>query len=334
MARAFSFRWYLREEGMALKDSLRMAMRRQAVGIDIAAQAVRIVVLSCSPRKMNPVRIECVAVEPLAPGAMAGAEIVDRQAVARALCAAFGNVPQHCMSAALRCAMAIPGSATFTTRLYGGHMDGPPRPSASLEPAVLMEAERIAGIERHALAVDWYVEDSPPHPGAVTIAATAREHLEARIECAAMAGVTLTTVDVEPHAALRALRHAAKFELELHEPYAAIWIGSDGVYGWRIEDETIAEEIRYPSPEYSCVADALRDLAQNNLNVCALVGGEIDLLDGVSFSLADIGDVLGCSVLPFDCSSLSDGNVIPHSDLMQEPSFAVAFGLALRGVAQ
>lgn len=90
----------------------------------------------------------------------------------------------------------------------------------------------------------------------------------------------------------------------------------------------------YPSPEYSCVADAVRDLAENNLNVCALVGGEIELLEGVCFSLADIGDVLGCSVLPFDCSSLSDGNEIPPSDLLQEPSFAVAFGLALRDIAQ
>jgi hypothetical protein len=106
------------------------------------------------------------------------------------------------------------------------------------------------------------------------------------------------------------------------------------VYGWRVEGETIAEEIRYPSPEYSCVADALRDLAENNLNVCALVGGEIELLEGVCFSLADIGDVLDCSVLPFDCSSLSDGNVIPDSDLLHEPSFAVAFGLALRGITQ
>ncbi|ALL63830.1 Type IV pilus biogenesis protein PilM [Paraburkholderia caribensis MBA4] len=319
---------------MALKDSLRMAMRRQAVGIDVGAQAVRIVALSGSARKMGPVRIECIALEPLAPGAMAGAEIVDRQAVARSLSEAFCRVPQQCMSAALRCAMAIPGSATFTAHLPINQVSGPRGSGASLEPTVLMEAERVAGIERHALAVDWYVDESPSHPGRVSIAATARAHLEARIESAAMAGVTLTTVDVEPHAALRALRHAATFELELHEPYAAIWIGSDGVYGWRLEGETIAEEIRYPSPEYSGVADALRDLAENNLNVCALVGGEIELLDGVSFSLADIGDVLGCSVLPFDCSSLSDGNVITDSELLHEPSFAVAFGLALRGIAQ
>ena len=298
---------------MALKDSLRMAMRRQAVGIDVGAQAVRIVALSGSARKAGPVRIECIALEPLAPGAMAGAEIVDRQAVARAVSEAFCRVPQQCMSAALRCAMAIPGSATFTAHIPINHVSGPRGSGASLEPTVLMEAERVAGIERHAPAVDWYVDESPSNPGGVSIAATARAHLEARIESAAMAGVTLTTVDVEPHAALRALRHAATFELELHEPYAAIWIGSDGVYGWRVEGETIADEIRYPSPEYSCVADALRDLAENNLNVCALVGGEIELLDGVCFSLADVGDVLGCSVLPFDCSSLSDGNVTRSS---------------------
>ncbi len=234
---------------MALKDSFRIATRRQAVGIDVGAQAVRLVVLSCNARKREPVRIECIALQPLAPGAMAGAEIVDRQAVARMVCEAFGNVPQHCMSGALRCAMAIPGSATFTAHLPADRMNGAPYGDASFEPAVLMEAERVAGIERHALAVDWYVDDSPSHRGAVAIAATAREHLEARIECAAMAGITLTTVDVEPHAALRALRHAAIYELELRESYAAIWIGRDGVSGWRIEDETIAAEIRYPSPE-------------------------------------------------------------------------------------
>ncbi|SIT44847.1 conserved hypothetical protein [Paraburkholderia piptadeniae] len=318
---------------MTLKDSLRMTMRRHAVGIDVGAHVVRIVVLSCSGRKGGPVRIECMASEPLAPGAMAGLEIVDRQAVARTLAAVFGHVPQHCTSQALRCAMAIPGSATFTAHLPAGHVNGQHR-RAAVEPIVMMEAERIAGIERHALAVDWYVEDTPPRLGEIAVAATAREHLEARIECAAMADITLTTVDVEPHAALRALRHAATFELELNEPYAAIWIGSDGVYGWRIDGETVAEEIRYPSPEFSCIADALRDLAENNLNVCALVGGEIDLLEGVCFSLADIGDVLGCSVLPFDCSSFSGGNAIPSSDLLHEPSLAVAFGLALRGIAQ
>lgn len=317
---------------MALKDSIRKAMRRHAVGIDVSSQAVRIVALSCSARKSAPVRIECIAAEPLAPGVMAGVEIVDRQAVARALSAVFGYVPQHCMSDALQCAMAIPGTAAFITHLPDQQANGYPH-EASVEPAVLMEAERIAGVERHALAVDWYVEDTPPRLGAVAVAATAREHLEARIDCASMAGITLATVDLEPLAALRALRHAAGFELELTDPYAVVWIGSDGVYGWCIKDECIAEEISYPSPEFSGVADALRDLGREHVNMCVLVGGEIELLEGVCFSLAEIGDVLGCAVLQFDCSAQGDGDAIPVSELMRDPALAVAFGLALRGIA-
>jgi len=321
---------------MALKDSIqgsiRKATRRHAVGIDVNSQAVRIVALSCGARKGAPVRIECVAAQPLAPGVMAGVEIVDRQAVARALSAAFGCVPQHCMSDALQCAMAIPGSAAFITHLPEQLANGYHR-EAAVEPAVLMEAERIAGIERHALAVDWYVEDAPPRLGDVAVAATAREHLEARIDCASMAGITLATVDIEPMAALRAMRHAGGFELELSDPYAVVWIGSDGVYGWCIKDECIAEEISYPSPEFACVADALRDLGREHANVCVLVGGEIELLEGVCFSLAEIGDVLGCAVLQFDCSALGDGNAMPASELMRDPALAVAFGLALRGIA-
>ena len=115
-------------------------------------------------------------------------------------------------------------------------------------------------LERHALAVDWFVDDTPSPVRSVTIAATARQHLEARIECAATAGISLTAIDGEPHAALRAMRYAASHELDQHEPYVALWIGTDGVYGWRIVDDGIAGEMRYPAPEHTDLADALRDL--------------------------------------------------------------------------
>jgi hypothetical protein len=105
------------------------------------------------------------------------------------------------------------------------------------------------------------------------------------------------------------------------------------VYGWCIRDECIAEEISYPSPEFTSIADALRDLGRENANMCVLVGGEVELLEGVCFSLAEIGDVLGCAVLQFNCASLGDGNAIPVSELMHDPALAVAFGLALRGLA-
>ena len=315
--------------------------QRFAAGIDVGSQNVRLVVVSQRTRARGALYLEYLRTVPLHAGAMAGAEIADRQAVARALRDAFAGLPRACATHALRCAMAVPASATLTTTVPLARLaaqsrcgaDGGPA-LAELEPAVMGEAERIAGLERHALAVDWFVDETPAPVRTVKIAATARQHLEARMECAATAGISLTAVDGEPHAALRAMRYAASRELDQHEPYAALWIGTDGVYGWRIVDDSIAGEMRYPAPEHADLADALRDLVHGPVLDCALVSGEIDLLEGVGFSLADIADVLGCTALPFECAALG-GLVRPLSDeLLHEPAGAVAFGLALRGVLE
>jgi hypothetical protein len=322
-------------------QTMRSGRQRFAAGIDVGSQNVRLVVVSQRSRAHGALHLEYVNTVALAAGAMAGAEIADRQAVTRALRDAFAGLPRACATHALRCAMALPASATSTTTVPlarlaaqshcaedGGHA------LAELEPAVMGEAERIAGIERHALAVDWFVDETPSPIRSVKIAATARQHLEARMECAATAGISLSAVDGEPHAALRAMRYAASRELDPLEPYVALWIGTDGVYGWRIVDECIAGEMRYPAPEHADLADALRDLVHGPVLDCALVSGEVDLLDGVGFSLADIADVLGCTVLPFECAALG-GLVRPLTDdLLHEPAGAVAFGLALRGVIE
>jgi len=211
---------------MALKTSLEMAVRRFAAGIDLGPQAVRLVVLSRGMCSNGPLRIDCVASMPVRAGAMAGAEIIDRAAVAQSLFDVFDCVPPEHILLSLRCAMAIPGSATLTASVplkqlqqLQQHAPAMRRTRSripvaeyaegdmltALEPAVLVEIERIAGIERHALAVDWYIDRSALSSGEVTIAATARQHLEARIKCAAIAGISLTAIDGEPHAALRAL---------------------------------------------------------------------------------------------------------------------------------
>jgi Tfp pilus assembly PilM family ATPase len=328
---------------MAMKSTLVVKVRRFAAGIDVSRDAVRLAVLSQRLRMGEQMRIEHLAAAPLAAGAMAGVEIVDRAAVTRALREVFADLPRACASHTLRCAMALPGSATLMSSLPLARFGAAGEVAmvrgamhAELESAVLSEAERVAGIERHALAVDWFVDHSPRRAGSVTIAAAGRQHLEARIECAAGAGVTLTAIDGEPHAALRALRHSAMLELEPQDVYAAVWVGADGVYGWRIEDETIIAEVRYPAPEHADLADALRDLARGNVTELdyALVGGELDLLDGVGVCVADLGDVLGCSVLPFECASLGDCARPLSIDLLHEPKYAVAFGLALRGVLE
>ena len=169
----------------------------------------------------------------------------------------------------------------------------------------MSEAERIAGLERHALAVDWFVDETPSPVRSVTIAATARQHLEARIECAAIAGISLTAIDGEPHAALRAMRYAASYELDPHEPYARCGsvrtaCTAGGSSTTRIcRRNALSRRRNTPiSPMRCAIWPTARELD------CALLSGEVDLLDGVGFSSADIADVLGCTVLPFECAAL------------------------------
>ena len=328
---------------MTLRNSwlqaVQAGVQRFAAGIDVGTQSVRLVVVSQRARACASLQIEYARTVPLPANAMAGTEIADRHAVARALRDAFADLPHSCATQGLRCAMAVPASATLTATVplarlaaQSGCAEDGGHELAELEPAVMNEVERIAGLERHALAVDWYVDDRPSPVRSVTIAATGRQHLEARIECAAAAGISLTAIDGEPHAALRAMRYAASHELDPHEPYVALWIGTDGVHGWRLADDSIAVEMRYPAPEHSDLADALRDLAHGPVLDCALVSGELELLEGVGFSIADIADILGCTVLPFECAAL--GGVAPQSNdlLLHDAAAAVAFGLALRGV--
>lgn len=335
---------------MSLLNPLLLGARRFGAGIDVGARGVTLVVVSQRLFGGGPLRIEWLGRVPLAREALSGAEIVDRQALVGALQEVFGALPPACAQAALRCAMALPPGATLLASLPLARLAAPAasarRPDISgfytdLEPLVLAEAERVSGVERTDLAVDWRVGPlalecgaASVHETRVMIAATARAHLEARIECAAMAGIALWAVDDEAHAALRAMRHAAAFELPPHEAWVALWIGADGVHGWFIAEESVARTMRFPALEHADLVEALRDLADAEQTGCALVAGDVAMLDGVHFSLADIGDVLGCPVLPFECAPLADADRPLDVNLLHDPSCAVAFGLAMRGVSE
>jgi Tfp pilus assembly PilM family ATPase len=337
---------------MSLLNPLLLGARRYAAGVDVHARGVTLAVLSQRVFGGGPLRIEWLGRVPLAREALSGAQIVDRAALVAALQAAFGALPRACAEASLRCAMALPTGSTLMAsvplaRLASGAVGAPGARTCvdasglftELEPLVLAEAERVAGIERHELAVDWRVGPltldcgvASAHEARVMIAATARAYLESRIECAAMAGVALCAMDDEAHAALRAMRHAAAFELPPHEPWAALWVGADGLHGWFVVDDCVARTMRFPALEHADLVEALRDLAGREQTGCALVAGDIGLLHGVNFSLADIGDVLGCPVLPFECAPLADADFPLDAQLLHDPAFAVAFGLAMRGV--
>ncbi|HEV3106122.1 MAG TPA: pilus assembly protein PilM [Trinickia sp.] len=335
---------------MLFGNKLLPAGRRFAAGIDVSQREVRLAVLSRHARLRGaPVRVEWLGVAPLAAGAMSGVNIVDRTAVAAAIGAVFAQWRERRSQRMLPCAMAVPGSATAIASVaLARAQDAQGGALERLEPAVLAQAERVAGLERHAMALDWFVDDgggaygAPPDAGVpsgaarVTIAAAARQHVEARVEAAAAAGVVLSAVDGEPPAALRALCHAAELEFERGERYAAIWIGGDGIYGWRIGDKSVEARMRYPSPEFADLATALRGLAHGDQLDWALAGGEIGLLDSVGFTLADVGDLLGCMVLPFECAPFCQGasGCQAPPEWQHAPTFALAFGLALRGVSE
>ncbi|SDD87055.1 type IV pilus biogenesis protein PilM [Paraburkholderia lycopersici] len=326
---------------MGFGNPVLLGARRYAAGVDLGARGVSLVVLSQRIVGAGPVRLEWLASAPLAREAMAGAEIVDRAAVVEALRNVFSELPRACAAASLRCALALPASATLVATVPlarlapAGSVDDSGL-HAGLEPFVLAEAERVAGVERGELAVDWNVLPATPHAAEtqVTIAATARQHLEARIECAAMAGITLCAVDDEAHAALRAMRHAAAYELPPLEPWVALWVGPEGVHGWYLVDDSVIRQMRFPALEHADLVEALRDLVGADQAGCVQISGELAMLRGVDFSLADIGEALGAPVLPFECGPLADVGWPLAATLVHDPACAVAFGLALRGVGE
>jgi Tfp pilus assembly PilM family ATPase len=329
-----------REE--ALRTSLLTVTRRYAAGIDVSERAVRLAVVSRRLRANGPVCVEHLESVPLPAGAMIGGDFVDRNAISAALSEAFGRLPARGSCRALRCAMGLPASATLTTQVplarliearngaRGGH-----DPLGLLEPAVLAEAERAAGIERAALAVDWSVVSRSDGCAQVSIAATARQHVESRVETAAAAGISLSAIDGEPAAALRAMRHAGSMELDSRDSYIVCWAEGTGLHAWLVGEDGVENELRYPTPEHLSITDALRDLiGPKGPPDWIFVGGDLDLLGRAGYPATELQAIFRCPVLPFECAPFCNGASQVEEALRHSPLFAVAFGLALREVTQ
>jgi len=339
----------LRGNVMLMRNKLLSAARRFGAGIDVSPREVRLVIVSRKGRSNLPVRVEWLGAAPLNPDAMSGAHLIDRAAVAAALSSLCARWPRRRALRAMPCAMAIPGGATaiatFDMPPVTQAPDGYGRDSQAIdemEPMLLEQAERLCGLERDALSIDWWAADCAAAPGAasaadvsrVTLAAAPRRHLEARVEAAAAAGIALAAIDGEPLAALRALAYAAEHSLRRADRYAAIWAGSDGVYGWRVAEGAVEASIRFPIGEHADLDAALGSLASGAGLDRALIGGDVNVLERLGLAMADIGERLGCAAEPFDCAPFcfDGGRFAPRADAKQAGRFAVAFGLALRGV--
>jgi Tfp pilus assembly PilM family ATPase len=337
-------------------NELLSAKRRFAAGIDVSPREVRLVIASRKRRSSLPVRVEWIGAAPLAVGAMCGARLVDRAAVAAALSSLCARWPRRRAMRGMPCAMAIPSGATAIARVeldaltspHGGCRQG----EIDMLEAVMLHEERLGALEREALSIDWRAtagkierdddqrvdggDSSTPRVPCATLASEPRRHLEARVEVAACAGVALAAVDGEPLAALRALAYAAEHALPRSDRYAAVWAGYDGIYAWRVADRAVQASVRFPGGEHVDLESALGALAARGSGERAFVGGDLRLLERVGLRLADIGERLGCAAEPFDCTPFCiDSRVCAARAAGKHGStFAVAFGLALRGVTE
>jgi Tfp pilus assembly PilM family ATPase len=332
------------EKEKAMRGSVLTVTRRYAAGIDVSEDAVRLAIISRRLKANSSVCVERLETVPLDEGVVVNGDFVDRSAVVAALREVFGRLPVNGTRRALRCAMGLSAAATLTVdvplaRLIAPGATRTPEarsdPFGVLEPAVLAEAERAMGLERAALAVDWSVQTHETRPATVSIAATQRRLVEARVEVAAQAGIALSAIDGEPACALRAMRHAASTEFDADARYLACWAESTGLHGWVVNAGEVENEVRYPAPEFRSIGEALRELAGERTPLdCVYVGGDLDLLTRASYPLNVLSKLFDCAVLPFESASYCNGAADIDEALSHSPRFAVAFGLALREVSQ
>jgi Tfp pilus assembly PilM family ATPase len=331
------------EKQRILRGTLRTVTRRYAAGIDVSEDAVRLAVVSKRLRANASACIEHLECVALPEGAVVNGDFMDRAAIVAALREAFSRLPANGSWRSLRCAMGLSAAATHMISVplaqlidvHDAQVAVGGDPFGLLEPAVLAEAERATGIERAALAVDWAVQTQDNGRTHVSIAATARRHVEARVEAAAAAGIALSAIDGEPAAALRAMRQCGSAELDAEARYLACWLENTRLHGWLVDGDEMEHEVRYPAPEYRNMTEALRELAGEHAPIdCIYVSGELTLMSKSGLSVAALAKLFDCPVLPFEGASSCNGAADIDRELRHSPRFAVAFGLALREVTQ
>ncbi|MBN3742858.1 MULTISPECIES: competence protein ComA [Burkholderia] len=293
--------------------------KHRSTGIDIGADELRVVVLSRRGRGAD-VRVDGLEREPV--GLCGGPEDARWAAVARALAAAVARLSAADVRCDTRGVMALRDDEirTATLDLAGRH---------DIPDAARQAAERISGLAPDSFAFDWR-QHGGARSGEIAVAVAPLALLERRIDVAAQAGIDLTAVDGESAAMLRALRYAAQFELDAQGSYVALWFRDSEVRGWRIEGPLAVPVLTLSGLPPEALPDALRRCALGAVRRVFVAGDERSIAR-FDTSVAEIGDVLGSAVVPFDCTGW-DGQPCAPGGMPGGPAFAVAFGLALRGV--
>lgn len=230
------------------------AARHTAHGIEITSHDIRLVRLSRPAGGGRPgqatrgtparIQVDDVVRHPLAPGIVAGADILDVESLSRALEACFaqqaarlaqraagracgrpGGMPHaahatHAVDAdasadATRVALALcpsvvtQGTVALDELIPGFSMRLPGRLDAAafdaLAPWVSLHAQKISGIDPGELIVDWY-QDASGDPERVVVAASQRHYLDIRHRVADAAGLRMGALCDASIAALDACR--------------------------------------------------------------------------------------------------------------------------------
>lgn len=328
-----------------MQSALLSVARRFAAGFDITPTEIRMAVASRRLAASGDVRIEHLAAWPLEAGVVDHdhVEILKPECVSRALSALRDGIPiQHAVTS-VRYAMALPPAATYVgmtslaelARLTPGLTPACDAGAAfnQLEPAVLAEAERMFGLDPASTVVDWMMADRDDDPDAVTITAAPREWLDTRIVAAAAAGIVLSTVDGEAAAALRACRLYGALALPTGCNWCAIWAGSGTVYAWLLRGTMVRQAWHARAEPAEAIPHALRDEFAHDDLAGAVVAGEPAAIAAAGLDFDALRGALGCDPQLFHCTLFCDAPVAVRP-LYGSPAFAVAFGLAMRGVLE
>ncbi|MEO5702631.1 MAG: pilus assembly protein PilM [Gammaproteobacteria bacterium] len=162
------------------------------LGLDISSTAVKLLELS---QKGGRYRVECYAIEPLAPGAVVEKQITDAEAVGEAIKKAL----KRSRTRAKHAAVAVAGSAVITKLIT--------------LPATLSDNEMASQIELDAhqyipypleeVNLDFQVigpSERDPALLDVLLAASRSENVDLRVAALELAGLTAGVVDVEAYA--------------------------------------------------------------------------------------------------------------------------------------
>lgn len=356
-----------------MKHLARLSGRRLAAGIDIQPHSVRAVAMSCALSGCDDPCIEYIGLADLPAHAMPGIGTADASSVSDAVVQALGPFYTPRIAATLRIAMAIepamsllatvPRDALRTAGLSRrpGVASGPHALQLDLlEPAVRAHAETLSGIERSALALDWWSGDAVATPSdSLTIAAASREHIDARIDVAAGAGLQLIAIDIESNAALRACRYDAAREISDDALYTVLWLGPQDSHFWLLRGAHTIREWQVAA--YADIAEVLaeaRTLCEDAAQMefigppfllapearpgrletpgrrlaGAFLAGDLRVLADAGLTLDGIGAVLDCKVFEFDAACQCESRSPVAVPDIHPAAFAVAFGLALRAV--